>query len=158
MTDILSTQSKWFKNSSEGAGEGEDKGAGGGEKKIRRENKVSGPILRRPKLSPDPRSVHYYISKKTDRGNTQAHTHTRTQSQRLMLLSGRGMRPARSGAAWVRLPALLGGRGRRPGSFCHQGRNHRRENEVYSRSRRRRAGSRLPPEQLKPYREEVTAD
>lgn len=56
---------------------------------------MSGPIQRCPRLSPDLRSAHYYVSKKTDRGNTQAHTHTQTQSRRLMLLSGRGMRPAR---------------------------------------------------------------
>lgn len=57
---------------------------------------MSGPIQRRPRVSPDPRSVHYYVSKKTDRNNTQAHTHSRTKSQRLMLLSGWGMGPTRS--------------------------------------------------------------
>lgn len=58
-----------------------DPGAGmGGKKKIRKENKVSGPIEWSSGLSPDSCSVHYYVSKKTDNSNTQAHTHARTGS------------------------------------------------------------------------------
>lgn len=74
---------------------------------------MSGPIQQRLRLSPDPRSEHYYVSRKTGRENTQAHTHTWTQSQRLMLLSGRGMRPARSvvlpGSVCLRLGTRLPG-------------------------------------------------
>lgn len=49
---------------------------GGGKKKIRKENKVSGPIECGSGLSPDSCSVHYYVSKETDNSSyTRTHTH-----------------------------------------------------------------------------------
>lgn len=86
LTEMLLTQSKWFNNSCEGRKRGKSgikepgaDTAAGGKKKIRKENKVSGPIECGSGLSPDSCSVHYYVSKETD-NSSYTHTRTRTHS------------------------------------------------------------------------------